>query len=176
MREFKLAAIVGAIIMLALPMSSKPADAIVYNLTLPDAVPPGVSGTGILEVINPPGGIFTLVNTPTAQVPVFSISIGSSVFDLSDNVTNIAFSNGNLFNITAVIPDQIPAVLFLGSTQLSFSYSLSINVENGSGFITSTVAAVPLPAALPLFATGLAALGLLAWRRKRQQQINAATV
>jgi hypothetical protein len=27
----------------------------------------------------------------------------------------------------------------------------------------------PLPAALPLFATGLGALGLLGWRRKRKQ-------
>ena len=29
---------------------------------------------------------------------------------------------------------------------------------------------VPLPGALPLFATGLAALGLLGWRRKRKAQ------
>jgi hypothetical protein len=31
------------------------------------------------------------------------------------------------------------------------------------------IGAVPLPAALPLFATGLGALGLLTWRRKRKQ-------
>jgi hypothetical protein len=29
--------------------------------------------------------------------------------------------------------------------------------------------ATPLPAALPLFASGLGALGLLGWRRKRKQ-------
>ena len=36
--------------------------------------------------------------------------------------------------------------------------------------ITETLAtsAKPLPAALPLFATGLGALGLLGWRRKRK--------
>ena len=32
----------------------------------------------------------------------------------------------------------------------------------------SAVSTVPLPAALPLFATGLGALGLLGWRRKRK--------
>jgi hypothetical protein len=31
-------------------------------------------------------------------------------------------------------------------------------------------AATPVPAALPLFATGLGALGLLGWRRKRKAQ------
>jgi hypothetical protein len=33
--------------------------------------------------------------------------------------------------------------------------------------------ATPLPAALPLFATGLGALGLLGWRRKRKAQAAA---
>jgi hypothetical protein len=33
--------------------------------------------------------------------------------------------------------------------------------------------ATPLPAALPLFAAGLGALGLLGWRRKRKAQTNA---
>jgi hypothetical protein len=31
----------------------------------------------------------------------------------------------------------------------------------------------PLPAALPLFATGLGALGLLGWRKKRKAQAGA---
>jgi hypothetical protein len=33
----------------------------------------------------------------------------------------------------------------------------------------------PLPAALPLFATGLGALGLLGWRRKRKSAAPIAT-
>ena len=36
------------------------------------------------------------------------------------------------------------------------------------------VGATPLPAALPLFATGLGALGLLGWRRKRKAAAAAA--
>jgi hypothetical protein len=44
----------------------------------------------------------------------------------------------------------------------------------GTGFadtvLSGTVPNVPLPAALPLFATGLSGLGLLGWRRKRKAQ------
>jgi hypothetical protein len=38
----------------------------------------------------------------------------------------------------------------------------------------SPVAATPLPAGLPLFATGLGALGLLGWRRKRKAGASVA--
>ena len=40
--------------------------------------------------------------------------------------------------------------------------------------LTDPTAATPLPAALPLFATGLGALGLLGWRRKRKAAALAA--
>jgi hypothetical protein len=46
-----------------------------------------------------------------------------------------------------------------------YTLLLSDGVDNGVGF-TQT----PIPAALPLFATGLGALGLLGWRRKRKAQ------
>jgi hypothetical protein len=39
---------------------------------------------------------------------------------------------------------------------------------------TVTITSTPLPAALPLFATGLGALGLLGWRRKRKAAAIAA--
>jgi hypothetical protein len=43
------------------------------------------------------------------------------------------------------------------------------------GFVLESAAiATPLPAALPLFATGLGAFGLLAWRRKRKSAAIAA--
>jgi len=43
-----------------------------------------------------------------------------------------------------------------------------------SGQVTVGTAVTPLPAALPLFATGLGALGLLGWRRKRKAAALAA--
>ena len=45
-------------------------------------------------------------------------------------------------------------------------------VFSGGSFdtvLTLTPLAAPLPGALPLFATGLGALGLLGWRRKRKR-------
>jgi len=43
--------------------------------------------------------------------------------------------------------------------------SLSINILLPEGAYVT-----PLPAALPLFATGLGVLGLIGWRRKRKAQ------
>jgi len=53
----------------------------------------------------------------------------------------------------------------------SFSQSSS-NPAFGSFLVTDAVA-TPLPAALPLFATGLGVMGLLGWRRKRKAALAA---
>ena len=45
-------------------------------------------------------------------------------------------------------------------------YVSGLSFLQGSSIIPTT----PLPGALPLFATGLSALGLLGWRRKRKTQ------
>ena len=44
---------------------------------------------------------------------------------------------------------------------------------NTRGTVTFTLDTTPLPAALPLFATGLGALGVLGWRRKRKARVVA---
>ena len=38
------------------------------------------------------------------------------------------------------------------------------------GFARGSVSQVPLPGAISLFATGLAGLGLISWRRKKKAQ------
>jgi hypothetical protein len=63
-------------------------------------------------------------------------------------------------------------IQFAGTfTQISWTNPTN---EFWYGFtVGAPVAATPLPAALPLFATGLGAMGLLGWRRKRK---NAAAL
>jgi hypothetical protein len=43
-------------------------------------------------------------------------------------------------------------------------------LQTFGNFTVSEVGATPLPAALPLFATGIGGLGLLGWRSKRKAQ------
>ena len=58
--------------------------------------------------------------------------------------------------------------IFIDPSVSGYSIELSDGVANG--LLSST----PLPAALPLFATGLGAMGLLGWRRKRKAAAIAA--
>ena len=65
---------------------------------------------------------------------------------------------------------------FLGPSTFLFTQidQSGFNTEQHSATLTLigtgvAVAETPLPAALPLFATGLGALGLMTWRRKRKQ-------
>jgi len=90
-----------------------------------------------------------------------------------DDVLSIEFQNP----LTGSGPDPI----LVGNYSyecLSFSCGLAAGGIAGDGssryFLTggyaTTIAPTPLPAALPLFATGLGAIGLLGWRRKRKAQ------
>lgn len=50
-----------------------------------------------------------------------------------------------------------------------FNGAITVSIsEGGWNYSVSAVPSVPVPAALPLFGTGLAVLGLLGWRRKRK--------
>jgi len=60
------------------------------------------------------------------------------------------------------------------STLLEFQASNGDGLDAGLDNVDVELAATPLPATLPLFASGLGALGLLGWRRKRKAAAIAA--
>jgi hypothetical protein len=55
---------------------------------------------------------------------------------------------------------------------LYFTDGINGEVDGLFGAINATT---PLPAALPLFATGIGALGLLGWRRKKNRSSHTKT-
>jgi hypothetical protein len=88
---------------------------------------------------------------------------------------NIATTMGATYNVSFWLDDNSGLTTFSalstnGDTTDTGGNGIDLLVYAGNGV---PVVATPLPAALPLFATGLGALGLLGWRRKRKAQVAA---
>jgi hypothetical protein len=85
----------------------------------------------------------------------------STSYTLSENQSPV----DEIWNVTLTSPGY----LSIGDTGIGTyvgNFLLSVEVDLNVG--PTAVGAAPLPAALPLFATGLGVLGLLGWRRKRR--------
>lgn len=101
------------------------------------------------------------------------ISFFNSTYDNGLGLTNVAALNGydlstSIGPVTGDLNPTLGSGVFStadGDLQFTTSDSLSF---------TASVNATPLPAALPLFASGLGGLGLLGWRRKRKSAALAA--
>jgi hypothetical protein len=116
---------------------------------------------------------WTASSTPTANTFSSTIDWGdgtsASVFNTNLNLTT--------FGTASFIVQHTYAVD--GTYGVTFTDVVTGTVGGNAStqtFVTTESVAItptPLPAALPLFATGLGALGLLGWRRKRK---NAAAI
>jgi hypothetical protein len=90
------------------------------------------------------------------------VSAGTLVYELdiieasSSDITTLAFQNVLFTSFSTSFLNQTDDVSFAFATETTT--------------VTPT-SATPLPATLPLFATGLGALGLLGWRRKRKTRV-----
>jgi len=140
-------------------------------------------------------------NVSTAAVDVWDWN-GSNTFDAGPDETVFMTGTASLLNslgqviATSSVRTDSNGFIHIGQFQLNFAtgpllfygilyngtltgaspadtrtYNLAALTISGSNF---AVVATPLPAALPLFATGLAGLGLLGWRRKRKAAALAA--
>ena len=143
------------------------------------------SFTNILNGDGTVTGVVILNNTDTAATSVRVVS-NTDGFGIGEYVG----SPEPNFNAFTVVSGQITSALFLDfgiantppavtccSIRLEFGGQNftgltndpdSLSESSRSGLTFTPVSAVPLPAALPLFATGLGVLGLLGWRRKRK--------
>jgi hypothetical protein len=163
-------AIAAALFAVQIPGAAK-ASTLIYNLTL-TALVGSESGTGSVTITVPPvgsNGFLTQGNGLTAM----DFKIDGLDFSLNNSSEVMYFYQGS-----NLVLASIGYYGKIGTDQL-FSFSLgSLGAYSFSGIgdntfgsisVSSTpVSSTPLPAALTLFATGLGALGLLGWRRKRK--------
>jgi hypothetical protein len=186
--------------MILLGVSQASATSITYNLTpltigtcnVPPCVTYSLTGS-----ITTDGTIGPLASsditawsvTATGGLPSPATFSGSSTFLIfsSANSAVTASATQLFFNFTSTAPDLM--FLFPSTGGLEYvdqsnppppppdlytvvglsvgSAGTSYLSESSSDFV---IASTPLPATLPLFASGLGALGLLGWRRKRKAQ------
>ncbi len=143
---------------------------------------PGVSGSGTLDAVDEDGGLF-LVDAMSGTANGLTIT-GLTTYANDDQLlydTNpqldargLAFivSDGEVFNLYSYV--TIPHGFYNCGSSTYCLIGPGTNPPGASPddqvvpISFSAVAETPLPTALPLFATGLGALGLLGWRRKRK--------
>jgi hypothetical protein len=132
--------------------SLSPSDIMSYSFTINGGA--NISSTDNSMVT---GSIASpLTATPTA------IDFIPTNTDSSLNFTDNDTRNGLDFT---TFSGQDSQIMYISSPAAFFT--LNIPTTNTS-FTIAQIATTPLPAALPLFATGLGALGLLGWRKKRK--------
>jgi hypothetical protein len=107
---------------------------------------------------------------PHIQGTSLTASASGLFFDFSSNIN--AYFGWSFLGF-----EDASGALSAHPSTISFNLSPCCGDPNSPMWVSesgnSQIAATPLPAALPLFATGLGALGLLGWRRKRK---NAAAL
>jgi hypothetical protein len=129
-------------------------------------------------------GLGTSTITETAHIAV--TTLGGTVFAVAtftaslfggltwESASTVGITPGPLavVDVTGLPGFTVDYALTVGGTPFNQWYNSlgnTLNIQSQSD-ITGDFQATPLPAALPLFATGLGGLGLLGWRRKRKAQ------
>jgi hypothetical protein len=102
--------------------------------------------------------------------PFVDGQIAPTSVNRSTNGATVTFNFNGVFEVP---PNATTNVLFVITDATNFDSNGTLNLvfnQEDPAFpgIFEPAAATPVPAALPLFATGLGGLGLLGWRRKRK--------
>jgi hypothetical protein len=125
-----------------------------------------VAGIGSGSLTDP--SFFVFDNQGAQLAGFFLLPPGVDLLD----TTNAIFSSYAL--ATAIGPVTGSSTFNTGGFHTSVGTLIITSAGNATFAAVGGVPAVPIPGALPLFATGLGALGLLGWRRKWKAAAHAA--
>ena len=129
----------------------------------------GLTGTTTAAHIHccvaPPGNIGVATQTPSFVG--FPLGVTSGSFSNDFNTELASTWNAAFITANAGTAAGAEAALFAGLLAGRAYFNIHTSTASG-GEIRGFLNPVPVPAALPLFASGLGILGLLAWRRKRK--------
>ena len=167
-------AVLASALVAVLSMASSAASAVTYDLTLSNLSGQTV-GSGMFAISGSAAssGTSTFSAGPGGGLASLSFSIGGYNFSLANEQffnPSVTFNNGALTGI-AYLGSLNGFQLDLGTFNLNYEFLNLANFSGSAGTISDHVSTTPLPSGLPLFLTGLAALALFGWRKKRSMQM-----
>src|SRR5262245_3699413 len=146
-----------------------------------------ITGSVTFDFLGTPPDANYLIDGPCLLVGgcvtghVTGVSLHSGSFNASANPTGFVTITGGVVSNWKIIADGSCGIFCGFAIKTDSFFDLTDNIvvlgqfdsrfalnDSNPGTWTTGVETVPLPAALPLFATGLGALGLLGWRRKKK--------
>ena len=149
-------------------------DRVTGSVTFAAPLAPSI-GTILIPVSETPtafsfsDGVQTITNLSVFGTPVFQFTTDATGAIIRWNVDIFSNTTNNIETYYYASQDQDD-----GHNQQGPILAYGVIVDPLYGVWTSASSTTPLPTALPLFATGLGALGLLGWRRKRKNAAIAA--
>ena len=165
-------ALLASAVMALVSMANTGAFASTYDLTLTNLLGQSV-GSGMFTVS---GAVSnngqSVFSAGGGGLTSLSFSIDGYNFSLAnDKFINpyVTFNNGALTSI-AYLGSLNGFQLDLGTFNLNYEFLNLATFQGSAGTISDHVSATPLPSGFPLFITGLAALALIGWRKKRDMQ------
>src|SRR5579863_4184146 len=164
--------VLASAVVAVLAMASSAASAVTYDLTLNNLSGQTV-GSGMFTISGPAASSGASTFSAGAGLTSLSFSIGGYNFSLANEQffnPSVTFNNGALTGI-AYLGSLNGFQLDLGTFNLNYEFLNLANLSGSAGTISDHVSTTPLPSGLPLFLTGLVALALLGWRRKRGMQV-----
>jgi hypothetical protein len=173
MRVLKAAFPPAAVMVTAFALATGAAKADTVQFTVVENVGSGETNTVTFDLPQSPTPSTTTATlfevTNVHETLVTSSSRGSSAANFTANLfftdsggTEAAFDASD-----STFAVSVSGLFFNSVTDPTFKVGTYLG-SNGDSLTITDISATPLPAALPLFASGIGALGLLGWRKKRR--------